>query len=171
MTDLHAYCREVEQVLPGAWWCPSCKFELNRCVMRAIDGAVGVNPAQETIPCPNGCALPLEPVTYRKAFADMVAIAEQKTLAIAGAVSRAEKAEAERDALAAKLGETERLLMLAQTKGAGLELALRRASGLLDCWNYKAGKPLRACTSANLCPSCLVANDIEAALAGREVPR
>ncbi len=75
------------EVMPGAWWCPTCGFSLNRCVMRASDGVVGVNAGQANEPCPNGCVGLLEPVTYKQAFADMVKVSEDQ-------VQRACRAEA-----------------------------------------------------------------------------
>lgn len=74
------------EVMPGAWHCLTCGFSLNRCVLRARDGAVGVNPGQTDEPCPNGCPGLLEPVTYKQAFADMVKVSESQ-------VQRALKAE------------------------------------------------------------------------------
>jgi hypothetical protein len=49
-----------------------------------------------------------------------------------------------------------------------LLLALRRAVGHLDCWNYKPNVQARDCREGNRCPACRVAADARAAIAKAE---
>lgn len=40
-------------VLPGEWECPRCGFGLSKRVLRASDGAVGINLSRKREVCPN----------------------------------------------------------------------------------------------------------------------
>jgi len=61
--------------IPGAQACPVCKFSLQKMVMRAIDGAVGVNTDAPLEECPNGCGF-LIGVTYEQGWSEMIKAAE-----------------------------------------------------------------------------------------------
>lgn len=52
-------------VVPGAMACARCKFRLQRMVMDASTGAIGVQDGREPERCPNGCG-PLWPVTWEQ---------------------------------------------------------------------------------------------------------
>lgn len=50
--------------VPGTWHCAKCGFVVQKMILDAHTGAVGVKPDTVTEPCPNGCG-PLWPQTER----------------------------------------------------------------------------------------------------------
>lgn len=62
--------------VPGVLHCARCKFRLQRMVMSASTGAVGVDPNTSTERCPNGCG-PLWPVTWEQEARELGARLEE----------------------------------------------------------------------------------------------
>jgi hypothetical protein len=62
-----AKAEELERLVyvPGQWRCAKCKFVVQKMVLSAVDGSVGVQADTKTEPCPNGCG-PLWPMTERQ---------------------------------------------------------------------------------------------------------
>jgi len=67
-------------MIPGEQRCVTCGFELHKLVVRAADGAIGVNAATPLEECPNGCGY-LVGVTYEQGWREMVRAAEAATVA------------------------------------------------------------------------------------------
>jgi hypothetical protein len=63
-------------MIPGLQACVTCGFELQKMVMRAADGAVGVQVGAPLEECPNGCGV-LVGVTYERGWREMVRVAEE----------------------------------------------------------------------------------------------
>lgn len=104
-------------LIPGEQQCVTCGFSLSKLVMRASDGAIGVNAAAPLEECPNGCGF-LVAVTWRQGCIKMGEVAEAH-------LKRAEQAEAERDALGVENArwrercyEAERDLAIAGVRGS-----------------------------------------------------
>lgn len=89
---------EANLLCPGQMRCAKCKLELTRRTLFVQSGAIGAG-SSETEPCPNGCG-PLWPVTWeqeaRACYAAMDRLFDEK-----------QRAEAERDALRARVAELE----------------------------------------------------------------
>lgn len=86
-------------LMPGEWTCPVCKFDLHKRVLRASDGAVGIDTREVLEECPNGCG-PLVGVTWEQGCRQMGKVAEEQA-------EQRQQAEAKLAATENELAETQ----------------------------------------------------------------
>lgn len=98
LLDAAFECEELRAglMVPGEQACPVCEFSLSKLVLRASDGAVGVNTAAPLEMCPNGCG-PLIGVTYERALKQMVKVCETQVQRATEAEAQLEEAKREID--------------------------------------------------------------------------
>lgn len=121
---------EAALLCPGQMRCAKCKFELTRRTMYVQSGTIGAG-TSETEPCPNGCG-PLWPVTWeqeaRSCYASLDRLFDEK-----------QKAEAERDALAARVAALEADGMMLVPKIPTYEMVQAGAKLVSDNMPYHTG--------------------------------
>lgn len=89
---------QQEQVSPGVWLCETCGFKVVKAILRASDGAVGVDSRPVHDICPNDGAS-LRPQTWKEAASE----------AVTNAVFHMERAEKAESALARDQQEKEQV--------------------------------------------------------------